>query len=98
MEYIDGRKILLGDLIEISMPEGIEMGRVVMLGENYERLELEGSFISWVIKDQILDKDSIVVEWVNNNPLAHDNPEFAPVGNYMFTGISHDLKLEQRAS
>ena len=69
-----------------------------MLGESYERLELEETFISWVIKDQILEKDSIVVEWINNNPLTHNNPEFAPVGKYMFTGISFDIKLKQRAS
>lgn len=98
MEYSDDRKILLGDIVEISMPEGTEIARVVMLGESYERLELEETFISWVIKDQILEKDSIVVEWINNNPLAHNNPEFAPVGNYMFTGISFDIKLIQRAS
>ena len=98
MEYSDDRKILLGDIVEISMPEGTEIARVVMLGESYERLELEETFISWVIKDQILEKDSIVVEWINNNPLAHNNPEFAPVGNYMFTGISLDIKLIQRAN
>lgn len=98
MEYSDNRKILLGDLVEISIPEGTEIARVVMLGESYERLELEETFISWVIKDQILEKDSIVVEWINNNPLAHNNLEFAPVGKYMFTGISFDIKLLQRAN
>ena len=97
MNYTDGEEIQLGDLIEIDMPEGLELARVVMLGENYKHLALEHSFKEWVLKEQILETDSIVVEWVGKNPLEHNNPEYAPVGNYMFTGISTDIKLMERA-
>ncbi|MCG7966021.1 MAG: hypothetical protein JAY63_05420 [Candidatus Thiodiazotropha taylori] len=97
MNYTDGKEVQLGDLIEIDMPKGLELARVVMLGENYQHLELEQSFKEWVLKEQILETDSIVIEWVGKNPLEHNNPEYAPVGNYMFTGISTDIKLRERA-
>ncbi|RLW61691.1 MAG: hypothetical protein B6D75_01290 [gamma proteobacterium symbiont of Stewartia floridana] len=97
MKYTDGKEVQLGDLIEIDMPEGLELARVVMLGENYEYLELEQSFKEWVLKEQILETNSIVIEWIGKNPLEHNNPEYAPVGNYMFTGISTDIKLMERA-
>ena len=98
MKYRDDQEIMLGDIVELSMLNGKEIAKVVMLGESYLHLELEASFESWVKRDRILDQDSIVVEWVNENPLAHNNPAFAPVGNYIFTGISEDLKLIQRPS
>ncbi|MEW8487953.1 MAG: hypothetical protein AB2705_22490 [Candidatus Thiodiazotropha sp.] len=97
MNYTDGKEVQLGDLIEIDMPKGLELARVVMLGENYQHLELEQSFKEWVLKEQILEINSIVIEWVGKNPLEHNNPEYAPVGNYMFTGISTDIKLRERA-
>lgn len=97
MYYTDGNEIELGDLIEIDMPEGFELARLVMLGENYQHLELVQSFKEWVLNDRILETDSIVIEWVGKNPLEHNNPEYAPVGNYMFTGISSDIKLRERA-
>ncbi|MCG8095129.1 MAG: hypothetical protein JAZ17_16175 [Candidatus Thiodiazotropha endolucinida] len=97
MKYTDGKEVQLGDLIEIDMPECLELARVVMLGENYEHLELDQSFKEWVLKEQILETNSIVIEWVGKNPLEHNNPEYAPVGNYMFTGISTDIKLRERA-
>ncbi|MCG7947146.1 MAG: hypothetical protein N0C84_12465 [Candidatus Thiodiazotropha taylori] len=97
MNYTDGKEVQLGDLIEIDMPKGLKLARVVMLGENYQHLELGQSFKEWVLKEQILETNSIVIEWVGKNPLEHNNPEYAPVGNYMFTVISTDIKLRERA-
>lgn len=97
MEYRDGTEILLGDIVEISMPNGLETARVVMLGETYEHLCLEQSFNDWVHEDRILSPESIVIEWVGHNPLEHNDPKYAPVGNYMFTGIHEDIKLIKRA-
>lgn len=94
MEYRDHQEIHLGDIIEINMPQGRERAKVVMLGENYKHLPLEPSFVSWVKEEQILAIDSIVIEWIGKNP--HDDPNYAPVGNYMFTGISADLNLIER--
>ncbi|WP_185234334.1 hypothetical protein [Teredinibacter franksiae] len=96
MEYRDEQEIALGDIVELDMPNGRSQGRVVMLGENYEYLELESTFETWVKSENILDADSVVIEWINENPLEHDDPQYAPVGNYIFTGISEDLKLVRR--
>jgi len=74
MEYHDNQKISLGDIVELDMPEGTERAKVVMLGSNYEHLELSESFEKWVKKDKILETDSIVIEWIGKNPLAHDDP------------------------
>jgi hypothetical protein len=67
------------------MPEGLELAIVVMLGKNYQHLALVQCFKEWVFKEQILETDSIVVEWGGKNPLEHNNPKYALVGNYMFT-------------
>lgn len=96
MEYQDGKEIRLGDIVQIDMKDGPEIARVVMLGSTYEHSQLEESFRLWVHEERILNEDSIVLEWVNRNPLAHNNPNFAPVGNYLFTGISEDLILLHR--
>ncbi|MCG7946627.1 MAG: hypothetical protein N0C84_09845 [Candidatus Thiodiazotropha taylori] len=82
-------------MIEIDMPDGLSLARVVMLGEDYQLLVLEQSFKEWVLKEQVLETDSIVLEWVGNNPLNNNNPEWVPVGDYMFTGISTDIKLRK---
>lgn len=96
MKYKKGKEIQLGDVVELEMPDGKEIARVVMLGETGGHLKMEKNYINWVIEENILSKDSIVVEWINNNPLAHNNPKYAPVGNYMSTGISDDITLIQR--
>lgn len=98
MEYHDRQEIKLGDIVELDMPEGRERAKVVMLGSTYQHLPLEASFESWVKKERILGIESIVVEWIGRNPLAHNDPSYAPVGNYLFTSISDDLKLVSRGS
>ena len=44
---------------------------------------IDQKFYSWAKGERILDKDTVVVEWISANPLAHDDPHHAPVGNYM---------------
>jgi len=87
MKYHDGLTIMLGDIVSVPMPEGEEKARVVMLGDTYEHLDIDKQFLSWVSKEKVLERTSIVVEWLGSNPLAHDDPQYAPVGNYMFTSV-----------
>lgn len=87
MKYHDGLTIMLGDIVSVPMPEGKEKARVVMLGDTYEHLDIDKQFLSWVNKEKVLERTSIVVEWLGSNPLAHDDPQYAPVGNYMFTSV-----------
>jgi hypothetical protein len=35
----------------------------------------------------MLSPNEIVVEWIEANPLAHKDPQYAPVGNYMLLSL-----------
>jgi len=94
MRYHDGSLITLGDIVNVSVPGGTGKARVVMLGDTYEHLDIEREFVDWVEQDRVLETSSIVVEWLDNNPFAHSDPRYAPVGNFMFLEpdehITHD--------
>ncbi len=85
MHYHDGTAIALGDIVSVPVPDGAAQARVVMLGDTYEHLDIDPQFLKWVKADRVLEPTSIVIEWVENNPFEHDDPQYAPVGNYMFT-------------
>lgn len=87
MRYIDGSIVTLGDVVEVVVPGGTAKARVVILGESYEHLDIGRDFVDWVEEEQILQRTSIVVEWIDANPLAHSDPRYAPVGNYMFSAL-----------
>jgi hypothetical protein len=87
MKYHDGTEVRLGDVVSVPIPEGTGKARIVMLGDTYDHLPIDLQFLSWVKTDKVLKESSVVVEWLNDNPLAHDDPQYAPVGNYMFTVI-----------
>lgn len=42
--------------------------RVVMLGGNYEHLEIDSAFLQWVKNDRKLNDDEVVLEWIDENP------------------------------
>ena len=87
MNYHDGSPVRLGDIVRVPIPSGSGKARVVMLGETYEHLDIDPGFVSWVKSDKVLRPDSIVVEWLGANPLAHNDPKYAPVGNFMFSAL-----------
>jgi len=91
MKYHDGSTILLGDIVTVPVPEGTAKARIVMLGDSYEHLDIEEQFLIWVKTDKILQESSVVIEWVSSNPFAHSDPQYAPVGNYMFTAVDEWL-------
>jgi hypothetical protein len=96
MKYGSGHEVELGDIVRVNMPSGIQEAKVVMLGENYQHLELEQEFIDWVKRDRVLDKEQIVIEWLGENPFAHNDPAYAPVGNQMFISLEPDIVLVKR--
>jgi hypothetical protein len=85
MKYADGSPVKLGDIVTILLAEGGARARVVMLGDTREHFGIDEGFIEWVESKKLLDSSQVVVEWLDQNPFAHDDPQFAPVGNYMFT-------------
>lgn len=96
MKYHDGSPAKLGDIVIIPMQDCSAKARIVMLGDTREHLEIDRSFLEWVEGDKgLLEPSYVVVEWIGQNPLAHNDPRYAPVGNYMFTQldecIQHDV-------
>ena len=92
MNYSDGTRVMLGDLVSVPIAEGLNaIGRVVMLGDTYEHLPMEEAFLSFVLRDIIFRATAVAVEWVDSNPFAHNDPTLALVGNYMTTDIDEDV-------
>jgi len=87
MNYHDGSAVKLGDIVAIPMPGGSARARVVWLGDTREHLEMDEGFVEWAESEKLLDLTQVVIEWLDQNPLAHSDPQYAPVGNYMFTGL-----------
>lgn len=98
MNYDDGSKVHLGDIVRVPTPYGGKEVRVVMLGDSHEHLELDADFVQWVVRDNILASTSIFVEWLGANPFAHNDPKFSPVGNFMSTTVDEHVHLISRAA
>lgn len=58
-----------------------------MLGQDYSHLSIDPKFLDWVKRDKVLEPEGIVTEWVEENPFEHNDPKYAPVGNYMFNPL-----------
>ena len=91
MNYHDGSIVCLGNVVRVPIPKGTARARVVMLGETYEHLDIDENFVAWVKADRVLKPSDIIVEWVDSNPFAHNDPRYAPVGNYMFSPLDEDV-------
>src|SRR5436190_16822880 len=92
MKYHDGRMVSLGDIVSVPVPSGEAKARVVMLGETYTHLDIDPKFLAWVKEKRVLQPSSIVIEWLEDNPLAHTDPRHAPVGNYMFSPLDEYVR------
>jgi len=91
VKYHDGSTVTLGDIVTVPIPSGTAKGRVVMIGDTYEHLDVDASFLSWVRSERILKETAIVVEWLGDNPFANHDPQYASVGNYMFSPVDESI-------
>jgi hypothetical protein len=94
MKYQDGSTVNLGDIVRVPVPGGTARARVVMLGDTYHHLNLDESFLSWVKEERKLGATSIVLEWLGSNPFSHNDPRYAPVGNYMFSPVDEHVERD----
>jgi len=94
MNYHDGSPAQLGDIVRVPVPAGTAKGRIVMLGATYEHLDIDPAFLSWVKSDKVLNPNSIVIEWLDTNPFAHNDPQYAPVGNFMFSPLDESVERD----
>jgi hypothetical protein len=84
MKYGCGTDVMLGDEIMVAYgPDRESLARVVAIGSDLVIDDIDQAFYIWAKNEAIIDKDTVVVEWIGSNPLAHDDPAYAPVGNYM---------------
>ncbi|MBZ0166480.1 MAG: hypothetical protein K8I00_06705 [Candidatus Omnitrophica bacterium] len=84
MKYECGTQAMLGDEIMVSYgPNKKALGRVVAIGLDLVKEDIDKVFWAWAKKDNIINDQTVVIEWIKENPLAHDNPQHAPIGNYM---------------
>jgi hypothetical protein len=97
MRYFDGTVCNLGDEVELPIPEGQAKCRVVMLGETYEHSSIDQEFLRWVTTKKVLERDSVVLEWLTTNPFKSTNPKYAPVGKYLFSPLSESVRFIERA-
>lgn len=97
MKYTTGENIELGDVVIIPIPTGSSRMKVVMLGASNEHLDIDKSFLRWVSEDRRLSDCEVVLEWIDENIFLHNDPNIAPVGNYMFSGVDEFLEFQTRA-
>jgi hypothetical protein len=95
MKYHDGFPAKLGDIVIIPLRDSSAKARIVMLGDTREHLDIDKEFLDWVENDKsLLEPSYVIVEWVDRNPLAHNDPKYAPVGNYLFTKLDECVSHE----
>jgi hypothetical protein len=97
MKYHDGSEMLLGDIVRTPIGKEVTTrGRVVMVGDTLDHLDIDQQFLSWVKTSQKLGRNNVVIEFMDKNPFEHEDPKFAPVGDYMFTRVDESLIFEWR--
>lgn len=87
MNYYDGSPAKLGDIVVVRLADRDAKARIVLLGDTEECLDVEAEFIEWSRAEGLLRPSYVLIEWVDPNPFAHDDPRFSPVGNFMFTEL-----------
>ena len=85
MKYECGTEVMLGD--EIMVQYGPDKRNIGTSGcyRAWTRslITLTNHFILGLRVKQSSIKISVVVEWIEANPLSHNDPNYAPVGNYV---------------
>ncbi len=84
MKYECGTNVMLGDEIMVGYgPDQESLARVVAIGIDSAIKEIDQEYYSWVKSEGIINKETVVVEWLGTNPLEHNDPNYAPTSNYM---------------
>jgi hypothetical protein len=84
MKYECGTEVMLGDEIMVGYgPNQDALARVVAIGIELAIVGIDKEFYSWAKSEGIIDQESVIIEWLEGNPLEHNDPKYAPVSNYM---------------
>ena len=75
---------MLGDEIMVGCgPNQESLARVVAIGTDLVTDDIDQEFYDWVKDESKLNDNTLIVEWIDVNLLSHDDPQYAPVCNYM---------------
>ena len=92
MRYHDGTEVTLGDIVRIPVPSGTARMKVVLLGDTRQHLEIDQSFLDWITRQpELVSTDTVILEFVDENPFLHNDPGVAPVGNLMFSRLDEHV-------
>jgi hypothetical protein len=98
MKYRCGTEVLIGDEIEVAYgPNQEALARVMAIGLTLASDEIDKSFYCWAKGEGVLSARSVVIEWIRENPLAHDDPQYASVANYMTLSSLCEERFIRRA-
>lgn len=98
MKYEDCQTVMLGDIVRLDLHDGDHTGRVIMIGDTGEYDGIDAQTANWALESGHVGKQNIMLEWVELNPLAHNDPKYAPVSNTLSTslrGVSLIRRKEQ---
>ena len=85
MKYEDGQIVALGDIVTVGLHDGDHTGKIVLIGETGEHSGIDERTARWAIESGHVGKDKVMLEWIEPNPLAHDDPKCAPVSDTLST-------------
>jgi hypothetical protein len=85
MKYEDGQSVELGDIVDIGLADGMHRARVVLLGDTGRYAGIDDQTAKWAIDSKHVDQNGIMAVWIEANPLAHNDPAYAPVANSIST-------------
>jgi len=75
MKYQCGTKVRLGDEIMVGYGPGQEsLARVVAIGTDLVINRIDQGFYSWAKSTGVIDKNSVVVEWIDADPPIANGP------------------------
>lgn len=77
-------------------PEIQSLARVVAIGLHSAVESIDPTFYTWAKEGGVIDENTIVIEWIGENPLAHEDSTRAQVGNYMILDSINSGKFVRR--
>lgn len=98
MYYEDGQIVRLGDIINIGLADGMHRARVILLGETGAYDGIDEKTAKWAIESKHVDKNSVMAIWLDENPLSHNDPRYAPVANTISTDLCGIVLIERGTS
>ena len=96
MKYDDGQTVMLGDIVWVELHDGAYLGRVIMIGDTGEYENVDAQTAKWALETGHVGKQKIMLEWVEPNPLAHDDPKYAPVSNALSTSLCGNVMTRRK--